>query len=341
MDKFLDFLFKHNVLIIEGLFVFILLLISALAFYYFFSASKSGSSGAHFTGSDTDFEKLQVVLKQVLEKANMVTSSAAVATNSDSNTDGGSSSADSSLSSGSELGSQILNLQQEIGVLKDSLTQKQKEIETFKNDNLKKTEVPASADPNQAELEVQIKELQAKLTEYEIISQDIADLTMYKDENAKLKWELKKLKGESPAGEKTEETPPVVASAPAPAEVVDEAIVAPKAEPVAVPAVEEPSTPPADVPLKAVASDSVVESSVVQPTEASPAEASPANAEEVKGVVDDILMAEFAAAVEEQSKGKAINHNQNKAAEDPAKKETEESKIMDQFEKFVKKEGSN
>jgi len=331
IDKFLDFLFKHNVVIIEGLFVFILLLISALAFYYFFSASKTGTITGKLTTSDSDIEKLQVALKQVLEKANIVTSTSLASTVSDNST----ASVDASTSQGSDLGNQILSLQQEIGVLKDSLSQKQKEIENYKNDSIKRTELPASADPSQGGLEDQIKELQAKLTEYEIISQDIADLTMYKDENVKLKWELSKLKGENPKVEasvnslpkdqtetktKTEDKPEDKSASEPKIEAASEAPVLETVNP------ETATVAPIEVAQQASADE--------------PANSPQASAEEVKGVVDDVLMAEFAAAVEEQNKGKTVNHNQSKTS-DPIKKETEESKIMDQFEKFVKKEGAS
>lgn len=318
LDKFLDFLFKHNVVIIEGLFVFILLLISALAFYYFFSSSKEGV-GAFKHTSDSEIEKLQIALKQVLEKANLVTAAGAASTGG-TDINSLSSNSDASGLLGADLGNQVLNLQQEISTLKDSLTLKQKEIENYKNENLKKTEMPASADPNQAGLEDQIKELQAKLTEYEIISQDIADLTMYKDENAKLKWELSKLKGEDQKIEtaKTEVPAPVA--------------------PAAVESAPEVKTEPAPNSISPAESVATTEASAASATTT---EVVTANTEEVKGVVDDVLMAEFAAAVEEQNKGKTVNHTQVKQPADPAKKETEESKIMDQFEKFVKKEGAS
>ena len=42
---------------------------------------------------------------------------------------------------------------------------------------------------------VRIRELEAKLAEYEILEDDIADLSLYKDENVRLRSELEKLKG--------------------------------------------------------------------------------------------------------------------------------------------------
>lgn len=51
------------------------------------------------------------------------------------------------------------------------------------------------ADPAQiAELKAKVEELQARLAEYEIIEDDIADLSIYKEENGRLKSEIDELK---------------------------------------------------------------------------------------------------------------------------------------------------
>ncbi|MEK7355192.1 MAG: hypothetical protein AAB250_01995, partial [Bdellovibrionota bacterium] len=53
-----------------------------------------------------------------------------------------------------------------------------------------------------AELEGKIDELKGRLQEYEIIEDDIADLSLYKDENARLKHEIKRLREEAPEATK-------------------------------------------------------------------------------------------------------------------------------------------
>ena len=63
-------------------------------------------------------------------------------------------------------------------------------------------------DGDNSELMKQIAELEARLQEYEIIEDDIADLSLYKSENEKLKEELGRLK--SQAGIATESTTPVM-----------------------------------------------------------------------------------------------------------------------------------
>lgn len=62
----------------------------------------------------------------------------------------------------------------------------------------------SSVDPiAMLELQNKVRDLEARLAEYSIIEDDIADLSMYKDENARLKAELEVLRvqtGTSPAG---------------------------------------------------------------------------------------------------------------------------------------------
>jgi len=69
-----------------------------------------------------------------------------------------------------------------------------------------------------ANLNGKVEELQARLAEYEIIEDDIADLSMFKDENRKLKDEVESLKAKLVEAEtKTAEAPAAAAPAePAP-----------------------------------------------------------------------------------------------------------------------------
>lgn len=66
-----------------------------------------------------------------------------------------------------------------------------------------------------AELLTKVKELQAKLSEYEIIEDDIADLSVYKEENKKLKEEVEKLRTT------IETAPPPAPTAAAPVETTE------------------------------------------------------------------------------------------------------------------------
>lgn len=82
--------------------------------------------------------------------------------------------------------------------LAKALEEKEKVIADLKSeiDSLKeKLANPAPAQASNPELEQKVKELSEKLAEYEIIEDDIANLSFYKNENAKLKNELDKLRG--------------------------------------------------------------------------------------------------------------------------------------------------
>ena len=63
-------------------------------------------------------------------------------------------------------------------------------------------------------LNQRVRELEAKLAEYEILEDDIADLSLYKDENTKLRGEIERLKSGSRASLSEE---PIVAAKPSPA----------------------------------------------------------------------------------------------------------------------------
>lgn len=82
----------------------------------------------------------------------------------------------------------------ELDSLKKALQSKEAEIMQLKG-------AGGSADKAATALQGRISELEAKLAEYEILEDDIADLSLYKDENAKLKREIEKYKagGATPA----------------------------------------------------------------------------------------------------------------------------------------------
>ncbi len=129
-------------------------------------------------------------------------------------------------------------------------------------DNLKKQLEEKSAIVTQLQKEVQesasnatndlankIKELEAKLSEYEIIAEDIADLSRYKDQNALLLKEIEQLKSQSsqPAAAKPPPPaePPVAAATPAPTEPKAQAVTEPPAQVIAEPPAQ--ALPPEEV----------------------------------------------------------------------------------------------
>lgn len=75
-----------------------------------------------------------------------------------------------------------------------------KEVQALKaelaarDEELTKLKSAGVSSPASEELAARIKELEAKLSEYEILEDDIADLSLYKEENARLKAEVEGLK---------------------------------------------------------------------------------------------------------------------------------------------------
>lgn len=178
-------------------------------------------------------------------------------------------------------------------------------------------------------LEEKVRDLEARLSEYEIISEDIADLTRYREENAKLKDQL----------ENANSAPAPVAAAPQVSEAAEVGSVAVEATSEEAPTniedlinqalaenSEDVSPEPAPVPDQ-VAAD------IAEGTSEVPAEDDPAN------LIDDELMREFAAAVEDQKSG-SLSKVAEKAGDgkEAAKDETDESaQLMDEFQNFVNK----
>lgn len=275
VENIVQFVVRHNTTLIEVL-IGVILVLALLLMIRSFVAAKEEVQG----GSSAHLGDLEETLKKLLEKANAVPA-------------GLPASAD---------GSDAAQLVAEINTLKLELDQKKKEIEDIK------TAAPAGAsagpgapagglsDEDKAKLEGKIKELEGKLAEYEIISEDIADLSFYKEQNTKLQKELEALKAgggsapaaTAPATQATESKP---ASEP---EIAGRTKATPPAEPepeVAI--VSAPvETPAADVAI--ASAPAAIESPVPAAEVASSTEAA---------IVGDDLMAEFAAAIEKQKSG--------------------------------------
>jgi hypothetical protein len=97
-----------------------------------------------------------------------------------------------------------------MGEVEAQLQMLKKDLQTREEElnNLKATAGNSKATADAGNLSARIKELETKLSEYEILEDDIADLSLYKEENLRLRSELEKNKGGAPA-----------AATPAPAQV--------------------------------------------------------------------------------------------------------------------------
>lgn len=214
------------------------------------------------------------------------------------------------------------NLKNLISEKEATIAKLKSSLELAQQDQIKKS----AASPSQ-QMQDKLRELEAKLAEYEIIEDDIADLTMYKEENAQLKEQIKNLMNNPGAAAGI----PAPAPAPvAPAAPVTPAVSSPAPDAASSPAAESTAPAPAsaaptpDVPsadsTPAPAADSISDdvleefkaaltaqkASTPPPAPAMAAPVSPptssAPSPEVASNIDDDLMAEFEKALSEQKK---------------------------------------
>lgn len=276
IEKFLSFWSHYNTAIIEGLVALIIIFSLFLAFRSFFSKKNQGEVSSD-TGRDFDPSQIEKTLQKILESQAKVEKTAPrsaaqeedlsaphVELKSDSHEKGPSATAAVGVESPAE-----------VSQLRLSLNETHKKVETLQAQLVEAQAkvAQAAANPAAAGMSTQekedfaskIRDLEARLAEYEIISEDIADLSKYRKENEILRNELEAAKSASSGGAST----PTAASAPSVVEPVE----ALSSEP-------EPTPEPEPVP-EAVANP------------------------ESSNLIDEELMKEFAAAVEGQKAEKA------------------------------------
>lgn len=307
MEKFLNFWTHYNVLIIEVLVGTILVLILFFVFQYTFGKKASEAEASNGGGLSPDLEE---ALKKIIATAPAPAAAPAVAPS------GAAASANSA----------------ELEKLKRDLAEKEKLLAQAKEQAAKATAAPAApAAPavDTSALDSKIKDLEARLAEYEIISEDIADLSFYKEENAKLQTQIAALNGgavpaTAVAPEANREAPAVInvdTAAPAPA--APEPVVAPVA--------------PAPEPAVAAVDTGVGVSAAA--TTGDPAPAAPVG--DAVNISEEELMKEFAAAVAEQKSATGGTDAASGApavdAPPPPTASADDSQLMNQFENFVKK----
>ncbi|HEY8270058.1 MAG TPA: hypothetical protein VIG33_04170 [Pseudobdellovibrionaceae bacterium] len=191
MEKFLEFWSHYNAAIIESLVALILVSAIYLAYRSLFAAKEVETSHEVISGGAFNAVQIEKTLQKILDQQ---------------------SSRPASLTSGvateTEVPAEIL---QELDFLKKALEEKEKQIATLQAKAAQVNAGPsdeqiaaaASAAAGLAEKErldyvSKIKELEARLAEYEIISEDIADLSFFKEENTRLTKELEEARGEKP-----------------------------------------------------------------------------------------------------------------------------------------------
>lgn len=320
IEKFLSFWDQHNTVIIESLIALVLILSLFLAYRSFFG--KKSKEEASEAGHGLDAAQLEKTLQKILDNQNQSGKPARGGASEDLGMDVDLDEMErtSVASKSGAVGEAVGESAAEVSQLRLSLGESHQKIETLQK-QLKEALVTAEANAaaggasagaggaeggmssqEKDELSGKVRDLEARLAEYEIISEDIADLSRYREENDQLKQQLEALKAGAGVVASTP-TPPPQAAAPEPEPVPE-----PAPEPVAAPVVEP--TPAAEPPAQESAS---------------------------ADLIDDELMKEFAAAVEGQ---KALDKAAEKAGDgsETAKSENDESdKLMSEFENFVSK----
>lgn len=301
LEKFLEFWTQNNRLIIELTFGFIFVLILFLIYRQFFSHETAQTEGTGTTSLNINTAEIEEKLQKIMESqlnfkgqlGNIEASSHPVAPATSATAD----------APAADIGP----LKKELEALKEQLKSKDVKIdELTKAGAAAAAGAPAAAAVGSApspELEAKIKELEGRLQEYEIISEDIADLSFYKEENARIQKELADLKAGKPSVEAAKPAAPAPTPEPTPVAV------APEVTPAATPAPKEPEpAPEVAAPAAAVATDAV------------------------NGPVDDDIMKEFAAAIADQKKTSV-----EPAKELDGEKLKESQQLMGDFENFLKK----
>lgn len=324
VEKFLSFWSQHNTTIIEGLVALIILFSLFLAYRAFFG-KKDVSHADSEEGQSLNAAQLEKTLQKILENQSQQSGKATKAAKSEDfsvdveldETALAARAAKAAAGTAEGVAEAAAESAAEVAQLRLTLNESHQKIETLQTqlqEALAAAQAAAAggAAPagdaggglSQAEREDltgKVRDLEARLAEYEIISEDIADLSRYRDENEALRKELEALK----AGGAAAAVAPAQASAPA----------APAPEP-------EPTPAPEPTPEVAAAPEP---------------EAPAAPAEEGSSLIDDDLMKEFAAAVEGQ---KALDKAAEKAGDgtDEAPKNGDETnELMNEFENFVTK----
>lgn len=301
-----EFLVHHNVLIIEVLLGIIIFSVVFLSFRLFFRKAEAEIKGGV---DDQALKAIEASLKKVLETAEV---KAAVTTSSPSG--------ESSIG-GSVAEEFVQKLETEVATKAKLIEELQVQLQTVQE----QAAASASSGGDVAQWKQKAGELEAKLAEYEIIAEDIADLSQYKEENARLKAEIDALKAGG-----------AVAAAPAAAAAAPEA---------PAPAPTQAAAPVAAAPEAPVDDDIMAEfaKAVEDQKSGGLKEAEPASvAEAPPAAVDDDIMAEFAKAVEEQKSGDLKEPEVAPAAvaAAPAPEAPVDDDIMAEFAKAVEEQKS-
>jgi len=276
MEKFLEFWSHYNAAIIETLVALILVSAIYLAYRTFFGAKGAGADEG--VGGGVNTAQIEKSLQKILDQQQSSIKAAGSFHEGAAGASAGGAPPAEMVAELSQLKQALEEKEKQIVVLQEKATQAAKVAQSGAGGPSAQDIAAAAsaaaglAEKERLDYEAKIKELEARLAEYEIISEDIADLSFFKEENARLTKELEALRGGG--GAPAAPAAPATPSAPA----------APAAPPA-------PAAPAAAAPAEAAA----------PVAEAAPPAAAPAA--DAGNAIDDALMAEFAAAVDGQKSG--------------------------------------
>ena len=242
-EAILEYFTKHVEVIIQWLFLLIIALTGFLVTRGLFS--KKPREDAHtFPAMIGNLPEIEGVLKQILERTTKLESVTV-----------------------QQMSPETAALAEtQVRSLKKELASRDEELKALKASGGGAGGAGEKVSEEASALAGRLKELESKLAEYEILEDDIADLSLYKEENARLRSELDKTKG-APA--------PMPAARPAP-------------------------TPPARAPAPTAESEepaNLMAASEEPPDEFDPRSASAADAASADPTAADDIVAEFAEAV--------------------------------------------
>ena len=285
IEGLIQFVTTHSEALIAGSFSVILILSGVLIYFNVFMAKPS-------VDPEADFKKIEASIEKLLSKAEFMKAAPAAAAG-EAGAEG-----EAAAGEGGEAASGEGVSSTDVLELEAELADKKREIEKLKKDI--ESGATGSADDNTPELLAKIKNLEDRLAEYEIIEDDIADLSHYKEENERLKKQLAE-GGAAPAAAEP------AAAEEAPAEVTPEAV--PAGEVVEATAEAEPEFPmqaeaEADKAAESKSDDDDIAAALAAMDEDEPAaEAAPAESsdmEEFSKAVEDLeAQKEEAAPAEE------------------------------------------
>jgi DNA repair exonuclease SbcCD ATPase subunit len=196
IHSFLQFWSGHNDTIIEVLVALVLLLIIYLAFrYYFHPESEEAAGAAGTVTAKIDTAEIEKTLQKILDNQSKIPEGMVAAPAAESLSPAAGLEGAPLTGAGASASSSDADLE----ALKNQLAEKERLLaqareEASKALLLAQKAPPPTTDEDLKKLETKIKDLEARLAEYEIISEDIADLSFYKEENIRLQNELVNLK---------------------------------------------------------------------------------------------------------------------------------------------------